>query len=67
LPAKETLIVEVFIRYKKGKKIKLSNIEFTEFNIPNKKFYYWEFGNGDNPKSVSLSLVKKIQVNQTTV
>ncbi len=56
--------MEVIITYTKNNRVKrLPNIEFVEFDIPLKRFYYWEFGGREKGKSVSLKLIADIKVN----
>lgn len=55
--------MDIIISYEKNGRIKrLSNIEFVEFNIPLKRFFYWEFGENKG-KSANLKLITDIKVN----
>ena len=56
--------MDVIISYKKNNRIKrLPNIEFVEFDMLLKRFYYWKFGGREKGKSISLKLIADIKVN----
>ena len=56
--------MDVIINYTKNNRVKrLSNIEFTEFDMLLKRFYYWEFNGGEKGKSIGLKLVRDIKIN----
>jgi hypothetical protein len=58
--------MNVIISYIKNNRVKkLSNIEFVEFDMSLKRFYYWKFGGGDKPKSISLNFVRDVKVNHS--
>ncbi len=56
--------MDVTISYIKNDRIeRVSNIEFVEFDVILKRFYYWEFGRRNKGKSIDLELVRDIKVN----
>lgn len=55
--------MDMIISYIKNDRIKrVPNVEFVEFDMILKRFYYWEFGSNKG-KSIGLKLVKDIKVN----
>jgi hypothetical protein len=56
-------MMNVIITYKKNNRVKkLTDIEFTELDMPLKRFYYWPSG-AEKGKSIGLKLVSEIKVN----